>query len=81
MQVKLVDMIILLKTMSECVCLGELKTEAHVSGRFPYLSRKWYKTSAAFWPEIFRIQNSLKDKHGNTLPNTNFSSSKYENNF
>ena len=80
MQDKLVDVVILLKTASEHVCLGELKTGAHVSGRFPYLSRKWYETSAV-WPEIFRIQNQLKDKYANSLPNTNFSWSIYENYF
>lgn len=29
------------------VCLGELKTGAHASERFPYLNKKWYKTSTA----------------------------------
>lgn len=72
MQVKLVDMVILPKTTSERAYLGELKNMAHISGRFPYLSRKWYKTSAV-GSEIFRIQNQLKDKYANTLPNTNFS--------
>lgn len=79
-QVKLVDVVILLKTMSECVCPRELKTLAHVFGRFPYLNRKWFKTFAVC-SEIFRIQTQLKDKYANTLPNTIFSWSKYQNNF
>lgn len=71
MQVKLVDVVILLKIMSEHVCLGEIKTRTHVSGRGPYLSRNWYDTSTV-QPEIIRIQNQLKGKCANTLSNPVF---------
>lgn len=80
MQVILVDMVIFLMSVSEHVNLGELKTGAHISGRFPYLRRKRYKTSE-FWPEVFRTHNQLKDKYANTLHNTIFSWSKCGNSF
>lgn len=40
----------------ECVCLGEIKTRAHFSGRGPYLSRKWHDIFTV-WIESIRFQN------------------------